>query len=292
MNNLYTISKGKVKIQTQEDLGSGFFLTFKINNNQFFCLVTNEHVITSNLVQSKEEIIIKYNNEQKELRLKLDEDKRLIRCFMPDYDVTLIEILEDDNIDESYFLYPYIYVCPNDAFINKEIQIIQFPEGNKLSFSEGKITGLMLKPDNYFKHTASTLHGSSGSPIALKGQTKIFAIHKGKIRYSEENAGIFIKNIIEIMQDYNYNKKVNFKKNSNNNSGNSSNSNNSNNSIKDEARRTKATLAHTFHFLGNLLNVNCTRCGHQTKNHEEIEDREDAWECKDCPQDDNICKIK
>ena len=55
---------------------------------------------------------------------------------------------------------------------NKKIYIVQFPKGKDLSLSEGEIIDIGESPkkelDKFeFEHKASTLPGSSGSPIFL-----------------------------------------------------------------------------------------------------------------------------
>ena len=63
------------------NIGSGFFLKFERNNKLFYCLMTNHHVIESKLVEMKNEIAIYHGNESKILRIKLDEQERIIICF-------------------------------------------------------------------------------------------------------------------------------------------------------------------------------------------------------------------
>ena len=59
-------------------------------------------------------------------KFKLDKNERIIECFNDsiNIDVTIIEIIEKDNIDDSYFLLLNLdYNIENESFINKEIQI-------------------------------------------------------------------------------------------------------------------------------------------------------------------------
>ena len=65
----------------------------------------------------------------------------------------------------------------NIDYINQKIYIPQYPEGNKLSFSEGKIIKINIENDELV-YDASTKSGSSGSPILLKDTKKIIGIHK------------------------------------------------------------------------------------------------------------------
>ena len=276
--NIPIISKGTVKIEFNGGKASGFFLKFQRNNKPFHCLLTNQHAITSVMVNNKETITIKYDNENKELKLKLNPTKRIIVCFKDVYelDVTLVEIIKDDKIKEDFYLSPKVnYNYSFKDFCGKDIQIVQYPGGNDLSYSEGKITRLYNNNENIFYHNSSTQQGSSGGPIVLKGEYTVLAIHKGT--NLEENAGIFIKNIVEIMKNYS-------KKNSN--------FNNKNINIRNSLKTFVTGSIPIIHIFSNFVGGKCTKCGHLTERHNLIENTEDIWECQDCPMNDNICALK
>ena len=198
----------KIEINNNNNIsrGSGFFLKFERNNKIFYCLMTNQHVITSGFIKEKKEILIKYENEKHSLSLKLDEEERIIICFeeMLNLDVTIIEIIPKDKIEDKYFLTPNINPQFNSVI---KIQVVQFPLGNTLSFSTGKIYEIDCQNIYYFYHDASTKFGSSGSPIVLENDDKVFAIHKGTTHNQRYNVGIFIGIIVEIMKDYKKNGK-------------------------------------------------------------------------------------
>ena len=205
ISNIMKVAKGTVKIELDNDKGvaSGFFLKLERNNKEFYCLMTNAHVITKEMITNQEKIKIKYDNETKEINLELNEKERIIFCFM-DFaiDITMIEIIPKDGIkDKTYFLNPN---TDNNygEFIGKNIQIIQFPDGKKLSKSEQKITERFTKIDYMFYHNASTIEGSSGSPIILKDDDKVLGIHKGGIRGKKKNVGIFIGIILDTIKEY------------------------------------------------------------------------------------------
>jgi len=276
--NIPIISKGTVKIEFNGGKASGFFLKFQRNNKPFHCLLTNQHAITSVMVNNKETITIKYDNENKELKLKLNPTKRIIVCFKDVYelDVTLVEIIKDDKIKEDFYLSPKVnYNYSFKDFCGKDIQIVQYPGGNDLSYSEGKITRLYNNNENIFYHNSSTQQGSSGGPIVLKGEYTVLAIHKGT--NVEENVGIFIKNIVEIMKNYS-------KKNSN--------FNNKNINIRNSLKTFVTGSIPIIHIFSNFVGGKCTKCGHLTERHNLIENTEDIWECQDCPMNDNICALK
>ena len=167
--------------------------------------MTNAHVINNDLIDREEgTITIKYDNETKELNIKLDRKERIIECFNCfQIDITIVEIIPTDGIeDKTYFLYPNINTNFK-SFIGKDIYVIQFPEGEKITKSEQKITEGFKNIDYMFYHNASTIEGSSGSPIILKDDDKVLGIHKGaKIIGKKMNMGIFISIITEAIKDY------------------------------------------------------------------------------------------
>ena len=178
------------KIRTPKHSGSGFFIQLSKRDENFLCLMTNEHVITKEMIEEKVLIEIQYDNEKKIKIIELNPYERTIEEFTyMDIDLTAIEILPTDKIKNEYFLLPSIYYMNNYKKLkNEEITIIQYPKGI-LSLSNGKIE----KINHYtFSHSASTEHGSSGSPIFLKDTTKVIGIHKSASNDEPDNKGNFI----------------------------------------------------------------------------------------------------
>ena len=191
--NLYTVIKSVCKIITNDEkIGTGFFIKLYRNNKEFFCLMTNEHVITRELINLNEKIIIYYDAENERNDIILNKKERFIKDYKDiNIDVTIIEILKKDNIDKKYFLLPYIGEYA--TLTNENIYIVQFPCGD-LSYSNGKI----LKIDKYeITHDVDTLNGSSGSPILLENTTRVLGIHKQGHRFKKINYGNFIYPIIK-----------------------------------------------------------------------------------------------
>ena len=185
--------KSVCKIFTKNSIGTGFFIKLYKDEKELKCLITNEHVIKKEMIESKEIIDINYKHEEEWFKIKLDITQRTIK-YDSEKDLTIIEIKSDDKIKEKYFLLPNINKI---NYINEEINVIQFPEGEKLSHSEGKIISI-----DKFKiyYDASTKHGSSGSPIFLKNTTTVIGIHKGYHKLKKINQGIQINSIIELLQ--------------------------------------------------------------------------------------------
>ena len=208
LKNIINLAKGTIKIilkindNKEIPLSSGFFLELERNNEPFYCLMTNAHVITQNLINNKETIKINYNNENNELLIKLDKKERIIICFDEfKIDITIVEIIPKDKINKDYFLKPKDNISYKNLK-NKEIQIIQYPKAEDISKSEGKIKTIWENFDYMFSHDASTLKGSSGSPIVLKGDNKVIGIHQGGNEKKSMNYGIFIAVIFDSIKDY------------------------------------------------------------------------------------------
>ena len=163
--NLIEVCKSICKIIYKNKFGTGFFIKLYKNEKELLCLMTNEHVIEKDMIESKEIIDVKYNCEKKWIKIKLDEKERFIK-YDKEMDFTIIEMKADDKIKDKYFLLPNIN---NLDYKNKEIYIVQFPEGKNLSHSDGKIKEII---DFELIYDASTKSGSSGSPILLKIQQK------------------------------------------------------------------------------------------------------------------------
>ena len=167
-------------ITPNKEIASGFLIKFFKDQQDFFCLMTNEHVITKELIEKKETITFYYDSESKNREIQLNPEERFIKEFTDmKIDATVVEILPKDDIPKDYFLTVLLdYLINYKKLIGKEITIIQYPEG-EANYSNGFIKNLTLDGKYEFAHGASTLEGSSGSPIFLKGTTKVIGIHKG-----------------------------------------------------------------------------------------------------------------
>ena len=190
------------KIKVKNQIGSGFFIKLYKNYKELFCLLTNEHVIKKEFIESNETVYISYNYEKQYKIIKLNPSERFIKYYK-NMDVTIIEIIKNDGVEGKHFS------APNFDKLSKgqEIYIPQYPEGN-LSYSFGHIKNI----DNYdLTYNASTYFGSSGSPIFLKGTIKVIGIHKKGDEDEKENYGTLIGPIMDLLQNKNNNNYENIK---------------------------------------------------------------------------------
>ena len=128
-----SICKIKIRIGAEEGkLGTGFLLKCKIDQECFYCLMSNEHVMSKNIILNNSLIYIYYDSEFKVANLKLVEKERYIKNFRDiGLDITVVEILDKDGVSKDYFLYPEREIT-YDKLINSQIYIPQFAKGEEL----------------------------------------------------------------------------------------------------------------------------------------------------------------
>ena len=193
---LNEISKSICKINVGDAEGTGFLI--EILKKKY--LMTCEHVITKDLIDKNENIEITFNKTIKK-NIRLDVTKRFIRALRnngKDIDATIIEILEEDNIDQNSFLEPDLKNINNsNKLLHKKIWIYEI-KTQKLS--QGEIIKI---ENNEFVHNATTESGFSGSPVLLENNKKVIGIHKQGSRINEENYGDFLGPVYDFLIENN-----------------------------------------------------------------------------------------
>ena len=95
---LEKIEKSICQVVKDKEYGIGFFCKIKYPNklNEIYCLITNNHIITKDMLINNKNIEIILNN--KNIKITLNLYKRI--WLNKETDFTCIEILNDDNIIE------------------------------------------------------------------------------------------------------------------------------------------------------------------------------------------------
>ena len=132
------------------------------------------------------------------------------------------------------------------------------------------------EPKYKFVHNANTDEGSSGSPIFLRGTTKVLGIHKSGIKTNniKENFGDFIWPIFTYFRNYIDNKNENKEKNNNNNSYN--NKPKVNNISRQEISKNKIGnkgIKNNNNLYNNIPNVNITFINNQNYSDKNIKNK-------------------
>ena len=140
-----SICKIRIEIKQEKIIGTGFLLKFDIDQELFYCLISNEHIIKNEIIKNNNNIIyIFYDNENKCVNIKLGNKKRYIKSLIHnELDITVVEILDEDNISKDYFLFPEFEYKINNKLINKlinnNIYIPQYVKGKELMNARGII---------------------------------------------------------------------------------------------------------------------------------------------------------
>ncbi len=197
------VSKGicKIIIKGTSMNATGFFLDIYPTMK---CLLTNNHVISQDMVNANSIIEIE-NDSGEKIELKLNKNERYIKCFDKPIDITIIQIKNSDMIDKyfQFLLYDTNYKNGYSNYEKQTIFALQHRLGNQLQFG----SGIILKNINVgcsFAHDINTDVGSSGSPIILSSNSKVIGIHKSGNIKTKENYATYIGIIFEeINKDFN-----------------------------------------------------------------------------------------
>ena len=154
-------------------IGICFLLKFWIHEELFYCLVSNKHILQKVIINNNSIISLYFNNEL--ITTNLSINKRYIKNFIDIcLDITIIEILEEDNISKDYFLWNEFKI-DNIRLVNREIYIPQLSKGNELI----NIKSVINKIISYeFEYSANIKYSSKGMPIFLENSVNILGIHK------------------------------------------------------------------------------------------------------------------
>ena len=193
-----------VKIRINKTLfGTGFFMKIKTNEKLKNFLLTCNHLINEQNIKSKNIIEISFGkiNKENHFQIKLDKNERKIITFKPPIDITLIEILDLDNIPEDKYLFPdYNYKNGYDYYKDKNLYMAGYPmidpSKSERAICSGKIIKINNK-DNEFSLSLDSRACSSGSPICLIDNKCVVGIHKQGDKILPINYGSFIGYILD-----------------------------------------------------------------------------------------------
>ena len=100
-------SRVKIKINSRGNniCESGFFVELNIMNKNNYFLISCNNFISKEYINEEIEIIYGKKSQEKSEKIKLDKSERIIKFLKKPIDVTLIEILESDNIEKNIFYF-------------------------------------------------------------------------------------------------------------------------------------------------------------------------------------------
>ena len=202
-NNVCKIHKGKI-------IGTGFFAKIPFNKSLLSVLITNNHVLDESDIIDGKNIVISVNNESKIMDIKIHSKRK--KYTNKDYDVTIIEIKEEDNIKDFLLLDKTIinlfkeennnnidYL--SNIYENESIYLLNYMNGGEIFASYGLLTNI---EKSKITHKCNTDSGSSGSPILLLKNNQVIGIHYGFPKHNSHiNFGtLLVKPLIEFQEIY------------------------------------------------------------------------------------------
>ena len=202
VNYLNKAIKAVCEIKLPNGFGSGFFCKIPLleNNNVLFpVLITNNHVLTRELLNYKDFIKITLDTETKDISLnqrKIWTDEKI--------DFTCIEIKEEDKIHTFFNLDDNVLDInhSNKDHLNQNVIIFGINKNdNQIGFSNGIIKKNV--EDYAFFYTCNTYPGCSGGCIVNQFNNNVIGIHKGEVVIKNEkpvNSGLYIRNVINCIK--------------------------------------------------------------------------------------------
>ena len=185
--------------------GTGFFckIPFPDNDHLLPVLMANNHVINESILEKgKNKIVLSLNNGIKEIEL----DNRL-KFTNKNYDITIIELKENDFIKKYLELDENIQTNIKAEYVRESIYILHYPGSKNVAVSYGILKSINLENNYNFDHLCSTENGSSGAPIINLSNLKIIGIHKEASNNYNYNIGLFLYEPLKIFLEEKYIKK-------------------------------------------------------------------------------------
>ena len=168
----------KIHMSGKED-GTGFFTYFSYDKKKYSVFVTNNHIIDEVYVRNNNVIKISFNDEQEFKSILLD--KTRMKYFSKQFDVTILEVKESDEIDDTKFLEIDEYLFGKDLKENykgKTIYSLQYKDVALVSH------GTVRDIKEYdIMHYCSSEYGASGAPLLNLVNNKVIGINKQTATY-------------------------------------------------------------------------------------------------------------
>ena len=229
INDISPINKEQTKIiltqlentvckiyENNKEKGTGFLCKIPYLN-QFKLLpvlITSVNVLNEEYLKMNKYIEITFDDNKQNRKLNINNSRYIFLSKL--LNVTIVEIIPDDKLNN---LLDIDLETMGDNYGNiftekTQIYILQYPLGEKLSFSVGRIKRIWGKN---IDHLCNVKDSSSGSPILCLSNYKVIGVHIKNINYGNMNdnnfQGTFIKFVIEeFIKDYlNNSKNINFK---------------------------------------------------------------------------------
>ncbi|XP_028405339.1 uncharacterized protein LOC114527834 [Dendronephthya gigantea] len=195
IRNAVCLLKSNTKDQSKSWSASGFYVKVKLKGKEIHCIMTNFHVFQKKQ-ENSDDMVAVFNHESTErepLELPLVPFTLFASNTVLDY--ALIRVKESDM--KSVGVKPILADDSRlpDVHDDDTVYIIQHPEGWRKHFSHDKVKRVN-KP--FIEYNADTLRGSSGSPVCILNESKLFllALHSCGVTYDGANPSAWNKGVL------------------------------------------------------------------------------------------------
>jgi V8-like Glu-specific endopeptidase len=205
------------KIKCKVGHGTGFFclIPYPSKLKPFPLLITNNHVLDEEDIENNQIIEFSINNDSIKKKIVIDDLRKTYTS--KEFDVTFIEVREEDNLNFNSFLeidYNIFEELSNEKYKQKSIYLLHYPHSEKVIYSIGVIK--FIEDDNYtIRHFCYSEGGSSGGPLLNLSNFKVIGMHKGSKETINMNVGTLIKAPIDEFNKKGINKGDIYKKKNN-----------------------------------------------------------------------------
>jgi len=161
------------KIKIKGRFGTGFFCKIPFRKKTIKVLMTNYHILNEKDLKDNKNLYLSLNDEKETLKIDLGLDRETY--FNKEYNVTLIELRDEDNIKNYLELDNNLFQDnPEINYKDTSIYILHYPNCDTAAVSYGISNNI----DKYnINHKCRINIGSSGSPILNLKNNKVIGIH-------------------------------------------------------------------------------------------------------------------
>ena len=179
--------------------GTGFFCNIPNGwGNYLSTLITNNHVLNEEDIKPDQTIKFSIDNDIQFFNILIDNTRKTYTD--ESYDVTIIEIKEEDKIEQKSFFDLDKQIFQEKVYEilrNCQIYLLHYPKGKEMEISPGIIKNINEDNKNIY-HLCDSSGGSSGSPIINKNNFQVIGIHKGAAEKGKNyNLGTLLKEPVE-----------------------------------------------------------------------------------------------
>ena len=183
----------QIKINDNGKYGLGYFCKLKYKNNDIYCLLSNNHVITEEMID-RGYFEVSISNTIK----KIDLNKKIFTNDEINYICIEVENYEDIEFLE---IDGNCYKDQKKIYDKKEIVNASINQNQEIELKKGNLEYIDENKKFYFNSEGDV--GFSEGPIILNSNFKIIGINCGYEEKIKKNIGIYMNDIIKDINKYN-----------------------------------------------------------------------------------------